>query len=204
MLQAGDLITVVEAPPPGMQITGISGTGWDCTGTPTLPTTEDKVCTRSVAVDDPNDYPAIDVDVALSPVPNGAKTYVNTAYVEATRSGAVLFNTFDTDSAVTTTLEADLRLAKTASSLTPDIGSTVTFTLTVTNDGPDTATNVAVTDSLPNGYQYVASSIGGGTDSDDSAPSSLGWTIDSIANGASVELTYQAKILPSGSYKQYC
>ena len=200
VLQAGDLITVVEAPPPGMQITGISGTGWDCTGTPTLPTTEDKVCTRSVAVDDPNDYPAIDVDVALSPVPNGAKTYVNTAYVEATRSGAVLFNTFDTDSAVTTTLEADLRLAKTASSLTPDIGSTVTFTLTVTNDGPDTATNVAVTDSLPNGYQYVASSIGGGTDSDDSAPSSLGWTIDSIANGASVELTYQAKILPSGSY----
>ena len=53
VFQAGDLITVVEAPPPGMQITDIGGTGWDCTGTPTLPTTEDKVCTRSVAVGDP-------------------------------------------------------------------------------------------------------------------------------------------------------
>ena len=200
VFQAGDVITVVEAPPPGMQITGIAGNGWDCTGSPTLPTTEDKVCTRSVADGDPVDYPAINVGVALNPVPNGAKTYVNTAYVEATRSGAVLFNTFDTDSAVATTLEADLRLAKTASSLTPNIGSTVDFTLTVTNDGPDTATNVAVTDSLPNGYQYVASSIDGGTASDDSAPSSLGWTIDSIATGVSVELTYQAIILPSGSY----
>ena len=94
-------------------------------------------------------------------MPNGAKTYVNTAYVEATRREQSLFNTFDTDSAVATTLEADLRLAKTASSLTPDVGSTVTFTLTLTNDGPDTATNVEVTDTLPNGYEYVASSMAG-------------------------------------------
>jgi len=200
VFQAGDLITVVEAPPPGMQITDIGGTGWDCTGTPTLPTTEDKVCTRDVAGGDPDDYPVINVDVALSPVPNGAKTYVNTTYVEATRGASILFNTFDTDSAVARTLEADLRLAKSTPSVTPNVGSTVTFTLTLTNDGPDTATNVEVTDTLPNGYEYVASSIGGGTTSDDSTPSSLVWTINSIANGGSAVLSYQAKILASGNY----
>ena len=202
VFQTGDVITVVEAPPPGMQITDIGGTGWDCTGTPTPPTTEDKVCTRSVADGDPDPYPAINVDVALSPVPNGEKTYVNTAYVEATRSGTTLFNTFDTDSAVATTLEADLELAKTASSLTPDVGSTVTFTLTLTNDGPDTATNVEVTDTLPNGYEYVASSIAGADGRNDSDTSSLKWTVNSIANdGVVTVLSYQAKILASGSYK---
>ena len=201
VFQTGDVITVVEAPPPGMQITDIGGMGWDCTGTPTPPTTEDKVCTRSVADGDPDPYPAINVDVALSPVPNGEKTYVNTAYVEATRSGTTLFNTFDTDSAVATTLEADLGLAKTASSLTPDVGSTVTFTLTLTNDGPDTATNVEVTDTLPNGYEYVASSIAGADGRNDSDTSSLKWTVNSIANDGVVTVSYQAKILASGSYK---
>ena len=200
-LQPGDLITVVEDPPPGMEITNMGGDGWDCSSAPALPTNENKLCTRTFAAGDPSAYPAINVDVALSPAPIGAKSYVNTTYVEATRAGAVLFNTFDSDSAVARTLEADLRLAKTTPSLTPNVGDTVTFTLTLTNDGPDAATNVEVTDTLPTGYEYVAASIAGADTTDDSDAGSLQWTVNSIANGGAVALSYQARIRASGSYK---
>ena len=201
--QAGDLITVVESPPPGMQITAISGDGWDCSGSPTLPTTQAKTCTRTVAGGDPATYPSITVAVALSPVPDGTKSYVNTSYVEATRAGVTLFNTFDSDSvrSQAQVLQADLSLAKAASNLTPSVGAAVTFTLTVTNSGPDAATNVEVTDTLPNGYQYVASSISGGSTSDDSDAASLKWTIANLANGATAQLTYQATVMATGSYK---
>ena len=201
--QAGDLITVVESPPPGMQITAISGDGWDCSGSPTLPTTQAKTCTRTVAGGDPATYPSITVAVALSPVPDGTKSYVNTSYVEATRAGVTLFNTFDSDSvrSQAQVLQADLSLAKAASNLTPSVGAAVTFTLTVTNSGPDAATNVEVTDTLPNGYQYVASSISGGSTSDDSNAASLKWTIANLANGATAQLTYQATVMATGSYK---
>ena len=102
----------------------------------------------------PTTYPAIAVDVELTPVPNGATTYINTSFVEATRGTDTLFNTFDSDSVEATTLEADLSLLKTVSDGTPNVGDVVTFTLSVTNDGPDTANNVEVTDIVPTGYTY--------------------------------------------------
>jgi large repetitive protein len=46
---------------------------------------------------------------------------------------------------------ADLRLAKTASATTLAVGEQVTFTVTVTNDGPDQATGVEVLDLLAGG-----------------------------------------------------
>ena len=41
---------------------------------------------------------------------------------------------------------------------TPDEGDTVTFDITVTNDGPIGATNVSLTDSLPAGITFTSSS----------------------------------------------
>ena len=50
---------------------------------------------------------------------------------------------------------ADLVLAKTVNNPTPNVGDTITFTVTLTNAGPVTATSVEVTDLLPAGLTFV-------------------------------------------------
>jgi len=62
----------------------------------------------------------------------------------------------NTDRATVTPLQADLAVAKTASSSRPQIGSTFSYTIEVSNLGPDTASNASVTDQLPAGVTYVS------------------------------------------------
>jgi uncharacterized repeat protein (TIGR01451 family) len=96
--------------------------------------------------------------------------------------------------------EADLWIVKNVDNPTPNIGDTVTFTITVYNDGPDTATNITVEDVIPNGYTYVAASIAGGDARDDTGVPTLTWTINSLASGANTALTFQAVVLAAGNY----
>jgi uncharacterized repeat protein (TIGR01451 family) len=110
----------------------------------------------------------------------------------------------DEDNASVTPQQADLSLVKVVSNGTPNVGDSVTFTLTLTNDGPDTATNVEVTDVLPAGYTYDVASIAGGDGQDDSGAPTLLWTVASLANGASVDLTFTATVLePTGAADEY-
>ncbi|MGR3810437.1 SdrD B-like domain-containing protein [Jiulongibacter sp. NS-SX5] len=52
---------------------------------------------------------------------------------------------------------ADLSLQKLVNTTTPSLGDQVTYTIRVTNNGPENATNVAVEDILPAGVSYVTS-----------------------------------------------
>ncbi len=91
----------------------------------------------------------------------------------------------------------DLQIVKMVSNNAPNIGDTLTFTLSVTNSGPDTATNLTITDPLPAGFSYIASSISGGTSSNDSNPSGSGlqWSVASLSPGSTELLTFQATVL---------
>jgi uncharacterized repeat protein (TIGR01451 family) len=60
------------------------------------------------------------------------------------------------DEPVTIPPAADLALSKTVNDPTPNVGDTVVFTVTLTNHGPDTATDVQVNDPLPVGLSFVA------------------------------------------------
>jgi uncharacterized repeat protein (TIGR01451 family)/fimbrial isopeptide formation D2 family protein len=51
---------------------------------------------------------------------------------------------------------ADLQIKKTAAPAIVKVGENVTYTLVVTNNGPDTAKNVVVNDDLPAGEKYVS------------------------------------------------
>ncbi|MBI4260743.1 MAG: DUF11 domain-containing protein [Actinobacteria bacterium] len=71
----------------------------------------------------------------------------------------------DTDSESTTVVEppppeADVRIEKSDSADPVIQGDQFTYTLTVTNDGPDPAANVVVNDTLPAGVTFVSSSPG--------------------------------------------
>jgi uncharacterized repeat protein (TIGR01451 family) len=62
----------------------------------------------------------------------------------------------DNDFAELPTLKSDLSIVKTANQATVQVGTNLTYTLTVSNLGPDTAQNVVVTDTLPAGTTYVS------------------------------------------------
>lgn len=86
----------------------------------------------------------------------------------------------------------DLSLSKTADNLTPTLGGNVTFTLTVSNAGPDDATGVVVTDLLPAGLDYVSD------DSGAYVPGTGVWTVGAIANGGSATLNIVTELTLTG------
>ena len=71
--------------------------------------------------------------------------------------------TNDTASVVTVPQQADLALAKAVSDPTPNVGDTITYTVTLSDNGPDAATGVQVTDLLPAGVTFVSARPSRGT-----------------------------------------
>ena len=101
----------------------------------------------------------------------------------------------DQDSAGLTPAIADLSLTKTVDNASPNVGDNVTFTLTSTNAGPDSATNVAITDVLPAGLTFVSSVPSQGT----FASGTGVWTVGTIANAASETLQIVATVASVGA-----
>ena len=77
----------------------------------------------------------------------------------------------------------DLELTKNVDQATVPVGTNVTWTITVVNQGPDAATGVTVSDNLPSGVSYVSDNGGGAFDA-----ATATWTIGNLAVGASVSL----------------
>ncbi len=101
----------------------------------------------------------------------------------------------DQASVVVTPQQIDLSLTKTVDNATPAVGDNVTFTITVSNAGPDDATGVVVTDLLPTGLTFVSADESVGT-----YVSGTGvWTIGELDSGASATLTIVATVASSGS-----
>lgn len=93
-------------------------------------------------------------------------------------------------------LGIDLSIAKVVSNATPNIGDTITFTLTIENAGPDVASNATVSDVILPGFTYVPGSITGGSSSDDTDPTGAGlsWTLASVPVGTPVTLSFDVTV----------
>ena len=131
-------------------------------------------------------------------VADGAQTITITGTLAAATAGTVVENGAwidaserdpdpDSASAADATLvipSADLALTKFASSPSAQPGDQVTFTLTLTNNGPSPAQNITITDPLPSGLQFVSASAGCSF-----AASTVTCTLATLASGATATLT---------------
>jgi uncharacterized repeat protein (TIGR01451 family) len=91
--------------------------------------------------------------------------------------------------------DADLGLAKEVDVSEPvTLGTEVTFTITVTNNGPVDATGVRVHDMLPAGLEYVSSSGPGWYD-----PTSGIWHVGDLSDGHDAELDITAIVTSVGT-----
>lgn len=79
--------------------------------------------------------------------------------------------------------ETDLRVSKTVSNPNPPTGTNVTYTITVTNDGPDSASGVILTDLLPGGVVHFSNTGGGAYN-----PATGEWVVGNLASSASASL----------------
>lgn len=92
------------------------------------------------------------------------------------------------------TCKTDLQIVKTVSNPKPKVGSTVTFTLTITNNGPDDATGVVIEDVVPNGYTAITNISNSGN----LVGNTLTWNGLSINNTQTQVLTFEAKVKAPG------
>jgi uncharacterized repeat protein (TIGR01451 family) len=135
------------------------------------------------------------LQIVASVTTSGAKT--NTAQVrsvdqndtDSTPNNNVA--TEDDQAAVMLTPDvADLSVTKAVNNAMVNLGDNVTYTITVSNAGPQAATNVALRDTLPGGMTFISSAPSQGTY--DSATGI--WSVGPLANGGSATLVITARV----------
>ena len=86
------------------------------------------------------------------------------------------------------TVEADLAVSKSVDNGTPTEGEAITYTVAVTNNGPEAASGVEITDNLPAGLTFQSSSASQGTYAGGI------WSVGSLALGSTATLTITANV----------
>ncbi|RIV44933.1 gliding motility-associated C-terminal domain-containing protein [Flagellimonas pelagia] len=105
----------------------------------------------------------------------------------------------DQDNAGTTPIpSADLNLDVSVDNTTPDVGTNVTFTLTLWNEGPSDAIGVMVENRLPSGYTFISEDSGGSFN-----PNNGRWNVGNIAAGDQLQLNLMVQVNPSGDYNNF-
>lgn len=139
--------------------------------------------------------------LALEATVTGVGPYVNTAQVTAANEPDINStpnnnapSENDQDTATVSGIQADLALTKTVSPANASMGDVVTYTITVVNNGPTSATGVQISDQLPAGISYNAASASMGAY--DGAGT---WIVGNLPNGSSASLTVHATVTQTGT-----
>jgi len=118
----------------------------------------------------------------------------NIAHVSGNEYDPYLYNNYAIVVLSPTENLADLAVSKTVDNYSPVNGGTVVFTITVVNNGPDTAINSRLTDSLPNGLILTGWYGSQGTYD----PSTGLWSIGNLTYGAHVTLILICRVNGTG------
>ena len=119
------------------------------------------------------------IDVLVDLLVGGTATFTLSATVDPAVQGGTIVNeatvtvppgTIDPNPGNNTAIdnntvvaEADIAVHKTVNNATPQVGQTVIFTVTATNNGPNPATGVKLSDGVPPGLTLVSATPSQGT-----------------------------------------
>ncbi|AXV38358.1 MAG: hypothetical protein CIT01_09175 [Methanobacterium sp. BRmetb2] len=95
--------------------------------------------------------------------------------------------------------KSSLYLTITPSKDNPVVGDTVTYTLKVGNKGPDTARNVVMTYTIPEGLEFAGAKVDVGTWKYDPTTRTITWTIGKVPVGDPY-MKLKLKIIKAGTY----
>jgi uncharacterized repeat protein (TIGR01451 family) len=91
---------------------------------------------------------------------------------------------------------ADLAIGESASPLSTNVNGRITFTLNVTNLGPNSASSVTVTDTLPAGLSFVSANLSQGTATNNG--NAVTCNLGTLANGATALIGLQTIAITNG------
>ncbi|OQX97018.1 MAG: hypothetical protein B6I20_13550, partial [Bacteroidetes bacterium 4572_117] len=115
-------------------------------------------------------------------------TYINTATVTGDQDDPDTDNNEDNETPIPEDGTCDIVLNKVVDNPIPMEHDEITFIISVTNNGPLNATNLVVTDILPDGLTFVSALPSVGT------WSYPNWTIGTLNNGDDAEISIVAKV----------
>ena len=178
-------VSVSDTLPAGVGFVSASGTGWTCGESGRVVT-----CTRaSLAV---GAAPNITINVTA---PSNGGSITNNASVSGSPTDPVAGN--DSASEMTTvTAMADLSVSKSDSADPVLAAGSFSYTVSVSNAGPSTATSVSVSDTLPSGVAFVSATGTGWTCGE--AGGVVTCTRSSLAVGAAPDITISVTAPSSG------
>ena len=116
--------------------------------------------------------------------------------VVITKSDYVCGSIFSTSADLIVTPQSNVGVVKSVNNANPNFGNNVIFSIVAKNDGPSSATNVAVNDLLPTGYTYVNSTPSVGT----YTVATGVWNIGTLVNGESQILSITATVNATGNF----
>jgi len=186
--QSVSLNDTIPAQATFVSITQNTGPAFSCSGTTTV--------TCSIATLTAGAAATFTLTVHTNAAVSGGM--VNTANVSSTTSDPNSTN--NSASAATNLLSADVAVTKNGSPATVAAGSNVTWTIVVTNNGPNDASTVTMTDALPANTTFVSLNQSGPafncTTPAAGANGPVTCTIATLTNGSSTTFTLVAKTDP--------
>ena len=118
---------------------------------------------------------------------NNDSNFSNQSNIDTSQASATLDVLVDTTN-------VDIEVLKSVNPELVSINDDVVFTITITNLGTTPASNIVISDALPDGYVFISSTVSYGIYDDGL------WNMDALQPNQSEELTITAKVLINGNY----
>jgi uncharacterized repeat protein (TIGR01451 family) len=168
-------VNVTDALPAGETLVSVTPSQGSCTGTSTINCALGSLANGGSAT----------VTLVVTPTQTGVIS--NTASVAANEFDPNLNNNHDTQmTTVNAVPSADLSITKSDSPDPVTVGSNLTYTITVTNNGPSAATGVTMTDPLPGTVTFVSATPSQGNCT---GTTTVTCSLGSLSNGGSATVT---------------